>query len=286
MDQFLDICAKHKIRPMFVFFDDCHSFDAELGKQPLPVPEYHNSGWKTSPRRDLAEAYSKGEASAKDKARLQGYVVKTMEHFKDDKRILMWELYNEPGRGGGAASDLSSSRQNKQLGDGSAQLLLDAWTWARQVNPSQPICSTAEGSVGNTNKKLAKINSDIISFHAYNTSKLKRLCEEYSKAGRPAICTEYMARPNSTFQTDLPILKKYKMGAMNWGFVAGKTGCVYPWTSKDGKDLTKLRKKKVVCKTIKEMPLPKVWFHEIFYPDHTPYDPEEIEVIKTLTGKK
>lgn len=285
MDRFLDICARHKIRPMFVFFDDCHSFDAKTGRQPLPVPEYHNSGWKTSPRRDLAIAYSQGKASDEDQARLQGYVKKTMQHFKDDDRVLMWELYNEPGRGGGAPSDLGSNKGGKNFGNGSAQLLLDAWKWARAANPSQPVCSTAEGSLGNRNKQLALMNSDIISFHTYQNAKLGKLCEKYVKEGRPAICTEYMGRPKSTFQSDLPILKKHGIGAINWGFVAGKTGCVYPWGSRNGKDLVELRKKGVVCETIDDMPLPEVWFHEIFHPDHTPFDQAEIDVIKKLTGK-
>lgn len=52
MDQFLDICAKHGIRPFFVFFDDCHFPKPKLGEQPLPVRGYHNSGWVNSPARE------------------------------------------------------------------------------------------------------------------------------------------------------------------------------------------------------------------------------------------
>jgi hypothetical protein len=38
------------------------------------------------------------------------------------------------------------------------------------------------------------------------------------------ICTEYIARgAGSTFDTILPIAKKYRVAAINWGFVAGKT---------------------------------------------------------------
>ncbi|VGO13341.1 hypothetical protein PDESU_01897 [Pontiella desulfatans] len=286
MDQFLEMCSKRGIKPLLVFFDDCHHPFPVLGKQPLPVPEYHNSGWLNSPARDVATAYSQGKASEADKARLEGYVKKTMERFKNDDRVLAWELYNEPGRGRGLGGDMGSKKAKGAFGDASAKLLMDAWRWARSVNPSQPVMSCAEGSVGEKNIEIGKINSDVISWHSYNNGVIEKLCKEYAELGRPSLCTEYMARPSSTFQEALPTLKKYNVGAFNWGFVAGKTGCVYPWASRKGKNVDELREQGVVCETIEDMPYPKVWFHEIFYPDHTPFDPAEIECIKTHTGAK
>src|SRR6187397_483486 len=38
IDAFLDIAAKHKIRPMFVFFDSCWNPNPKAGKQPEPKP--------------------------------------------------------------------------------------------------------------------------------------------------------------------------------------------------------------------------------------------------------
>jgi len=32
--------------------------------------------------------------------------------------------------------------------------------------------------------------------------------------------------------------------------------------------------------------MPKIWQHDIFYGDLTPYRPEEVERIKKLTGMK
>lgn len=50
---------------------------------------------------------------------------------------------------------------------------------------------------------------------------------------RPVVCTEYMARlTNSKFLTHLPIFKKEKVWAINWGFVFGRTQTYYPWGSK------------------------------------------------------
>src|SRR5580704_4752988 len=36
--KFLDIAAKHKIRPLLVIFDDCWNQSPKLGKQPAPIP--------------------------------------------------------------------------------------------------------------------------------------------------------------------------------------------------------------------------------------------------------
>jgi hypothetical protein len=87
---------------------------------------------------------------------------------------------------------------------------------------------------------------------------------------RPIICTEYMARGNgSTFEGSLPIAKKYHVGAINWGLVAGKTQTYLPWDSWKHPY------------TDRE---PSVWFHEVFRTDGRPYRQEEVDFIKTIIG--
>jgi hypothetical protein len=79
-----------------------------------------------------------------------------------------------------------------------------------------------------------------------------------------------MARTrNSRFDNIMPLLKEENIGAYNWGLVAGKTNTMYAWDTPmpNGKE-------------------PKVWFHDIFRKDGTPYKKEEVQVIKKLTGKK
>jgi hypothetical protein len=78
-------------------------------------------------------------------------------------------------------------------------------------------------------------------------------------------------RNNSTFQGILPIAKKYKVGAINWGLVAGKTQTFLPWDS---------WQKPYVNRE------PAVWFHEVFRTDGTPYRPDEVEFIREMTGAK
>jgi len=88
--QYLDIADKHGIVTMFVFFDDCWNARFSVGKQPEPRPGIHNSGWLQDPGMIL---YEKPELMDL----LEVYVKDILTTFRDDKRILMWDLYNEPG---------------------------------------------------------------------------------------------------------------------------------------------------------------------------------------------
>ena len=92
MEQYLAIAAKHRIKPMFVFFDDCWKPDPKLGKQPEPKPFTHNSGWVQSPGFRVVD-------NPALLGRLERYVKGVLNHFSGDDRVLLWDLYNEPGNG-------------------------------------------------------------------------------------------------------------------------------------------------------------------------------------------
>ncbi len=247
VDQFLTIANKHKIEPLFVFFDDCWNKMPKAGKQPEPKTGIHNSGWMQDP----------GQPASNDASlypELEKYVTDVMTRFAHDQRILLWDLYNEPGNSGKNDSTLA--------------LLQKVVGWARSVNPDQPI------SIGLWNWSFEKLNayqvanSDIITYHNYDEPPQHLRVIQLLKAfGRPLICTEYMARiRNSRFSNILPLLKKENTGAINWGFVNGKTNTIYAWDTPlaDGSQ-------------------PIEWFHDIFWKDGTPYRQDEVELIKKLT---
>ncbi len=280
IDQFLGICQKHGIRPFFVFFDDCHYPRPELGPQPLPIRAWHNSGWRNCPARDVAMRFAEDAATEEESARLKGYVQETMRRFKDDQRVLFWELYNEPGCGRGDNTEKSN------------RLVYQSWIWAREVNPSQPISSTTAGAVGPVNIAINRTNSDIHSIHNYGPPPgLERAIEEYKKDGRPVIVTEWLARTHgSTVQDCLPVLKKHGVGAVNWGFVSGKSGTIWPWESRVGPNgerlsMSQKRAKGEVVNPGDPFPEPEVWFHDLFRIDGTPFDQAEIDLFRELTGK-
>jgi hypothetical protein len=287
MDEFLTICTKYGIRPWFVFFDDCHRPNASLGPQPLPVIAYHNSGWVNSPTRDVARRFSLGEATPEEVARLKGYVQKTIERFKDDERVLLWELYNEPGRGESIPGQIEPIDDKDAFGDQSKYLVYQSWVWAREINPSQPITSSTLGSVGEINIQINRINSDVHSLHSYgDVNNTKGAIAPYLTDNRPVFITEWLARHGGcTPQNMLPYFKENKYASINWGFVAGKTQTTFHWSSRNGRDVEQELKDGNVIKPGDPFPEPEIWFHDLLRFDGTPYDPEEIEVFKKLTGK-
>lgn len=247
VNEYLSIAKKHNIATIFVLFDDCWNPTYSTGKQPEPKPGVHNSGWVRDPG-DLL--YTSTDVMPI----LEAYVKDVLESLKDDDRILLWDLYNEPGNSG--------------YGNTSMPLLKNVFEWAREVNPSQPISS------GVWNLRLTDLNkfqvehSDIITYHNYNDEiEHQQAIDTLKLYNRPMICTEYMARRNGSFFSNImPILKEQNIGAINWGLVDGKTNTKYAWDEPipDGAE-------------------PELWFHEIFRKDGTPYKQEEVDLIKSLT---
>lgn len=248
--EYLKIADKHHIKTMFVFFDDCWNPDPKAGKQPAPKTGIHNSGWVQDPGVDEV-------TDEKQFAALKTYVQDVLRTFANDKRIILWDLYNEPG--------------NTKKGNKSFELVSRVFAWGREVNPDQPL------SVGLWAWNLEKLNtyqalnSDVITYHDYadHDSHLKTI-QMLKTHGRPLICTEYMARTrNSNFSNIMPMLKKENVGAINWGLVAGKSNTIYAWNNPmpDGAE-------------------PKDWFHDIFRKDGSAYREEEVNLIKSLTKEK
>ena len=248
MDKFLSIAASHKIKILFCIFDDCWNPDPAIGKQPEPKPGVHNSGWVRSPGKSVHNDPSQWNY-------LKQYVTDILTRFKNDDRILMWDLYNEPA--------------NSAYGMSSLPLLKKIFEWAWAVKPMQPLTAGVWFMDFPAVNAFHLNNSDVITFHNYDdTVSMKKAIDTLQKRGRPVICTEYMARRNnSKFETHLPILKRYNVGAINWGLVSGKSNTIFPWGSKEGS------------------PEPNPWFHDVFRKDGTPYDVNEVELIKQLSNK-
>ncbi len=249
MNQFLDIIEKHNMKVLFVLFDDCWNDEAKLGVQPEPIPCRHNSGWLQCP----------GGKNVTDTLKFpvyKAYTQDVIKSFNKDKRILLWDLYNEPGNEGHGMETLP--------------LLKKVFEWASEVDHRQPYTSGIWNHTKPINDFLLS-NSDVISFHNYaNAESMQKEINGLKKHNRPLFCTEYMARTaGSKFETHLPIMKKDKVGAISWGLVAGKTNTIFPWDSKSKKYGEE----------------PPLWFHDIFRIDGTPYDKEEVDFIKTIIKK-
>lgn len=264
IDKYLEIADNHGIKTMLVLLDDVWHPYPKLGKQPKPKPHVHNSGWVQSPGHDVLIDSEKCDA-------LEPYIKGIITYFKNDKRVIIWDLYNEPGNTNGS-SYIKLEPKNKEKY--SLDLLKKVYAWAREVNPSQPICIDVWTSIHKELDKMSDIdnfayeNSDIINFHCYaNAKTTENQVKRLAASNRPLVCTEYMAREvGSTFEEILPIFKKYNVAAYNWGFVSGKSQTIYPWDS--------------WSKTYTDEP--KLWFHDIFRKNGDPYITKETDFIKQI----
>jgi len=177
---------------------------------------------------------------------LEKYVKDVVGTFGRDRRVVVWDLYNEPSP--------------------SLPLVEAAFRWAREAGPSQPLTTCIFGPPPMA-RRIPEL-CDVVSFHHYGplpgvTAELERL----KAFGRPILCTEWMARgAGSRFETHLPLFKQEKVGCWNWGLVAGRTQTYYPWGSKPGS------------------PEPSPWHHDIFRRGGKPYSEEEVRAIRIVTG--
>jgi hypothetical protein len=245
LEEHLKIADRHRIGTMFVLFDDCWNDEFWLGPQPAPRPGVHNSGWVRCPGTKIVADPSRWGI-------LEAYTCGVITSFRNDRRVLAWDLYNEPG------------------GSKTLPLLEKVFEWARAAAPSQPLTA----GVWDEAKELEDVNrfeaenSDILTFHSYlDEAGTRKRIGNLRAQNRPLICTEYLARgAGSRFDNILPVFKAERIGAMNWGLVSGKTQTIFPWGSKEGS------------------PEPAVWHHDIFRPDGTPFSEAEVRLIRQAAG--
>jgi len=245
VDHFLRIADRRGISIMFVTFDGVWDPSPRLGSQAGPREHVHNSRWVQSPGAELLSDPTQYD-------RLAAYVQGVIEHFRDDPRVLAWDLFNEPDN----PNPMYAEGESPDKSALATSLLRKAFAWARTSAPVQPITAgiwrgRVRGSLSEINE-LMLAESDIITFHSYLA----------------ADQVEKRIRDLQEYEAILPLLKELKVGGYCWGLVAGKTQTIYPWDS-------------WVRSYSAE---PAVWFHDVLRPDGTPYSGDEAETIRRVTN--
>ena len=229
IETFLALADKHGIRTLFVLFDSVWNPEPHLGPQEKPPAGVHNAGWVQGPG-----AAAIGDPAQRD--RLRDYVEGVVGVFGKDKRVLGWDVWNEPDNMNGASY---GAKEPTDKIEKVAKLLEEVFTWARAAQPEQPMTSGLwlgdwddKGKL-NAVQRVQLEQSDVISFHNYAPpDDFERRVKYLQAEQRPLLCTEYMARPlGSTFETIMPVAKAYNVALMNWGFVQGRTQTHLPWDS-------------------------------------------------------
>lgn len=249
-DRYLKIADAAGISTMPIFFDDCAFSHREpsVGDQGEPKPGITNSGWVPSPGLTKVEDKNVWDS-------LEAYVYDFIGAFGEDDRVSVWDVYNEPG--------------NSNMGLRSLELLKAAHRWVREAGPTQPITSGSwkfDGSLDEMNA-VQYAESDVISFHGYTQkSDIRALLEELAAYGRPILCTECLNRHlGNTFEEILPLFEEYQVHWYIWGLVNGRSQTHLPW----GELLGKVDD--------------RIWQHDLYHQDGTPYDRNELELVKQYT---
>ena len=250
IDRLLSIAAKHQISVMPTLvaqiLKDPGYNPGDHANEKIPDPPFLPGvhGGPRRPRPDII-GYRKNMEAARLVAK--EFVQGVLRQFGKDKRIIGWDLFNEP-----------------KLED--RPMVEHVFACAREADPMQPLSACWQG----------EDLSDIYNFHTYgrpgwaygSEPDLLPFDVEMKQAvdsGRPLICTECLARTfGNTFEAFLPYFSQHHAGWYVWGLCAGTAQHHYPWRWPVG------------------APEPKDWFHCILYPDGSPYRDREIEMIRTF----
>jgi hypothetical protein len=232
-DAFLQLASRHGLSVMPVLFDDCWLAEPSLGEQALePRPGVHNPYWQRSPgerRKGLAF-----------RSALRRYVEDLLGRFGRDRRIIAWDLYNEP-----------------QTRDSSVALVRDVFAWARRIAPSQPLTACWYGA----------LLSDITSVHFYvspsrDPDEARRAVESAKSSGRPVVATEALGRPNhGELHEILPVFRESRIGWYLWELMIGADQTRYQWPNAPPA-------------------ADEIVFQGLLYPDGTPYSEDELNLIR------
>jgi len=273
-DRMLEICEKNGVRVVMVLGNDC-SRPKRLWSLPKMGEQQWDRGYHGG--RKLSQHGSlPGEVGymAVDDPNLCEEFFEMcgefLSRYAHDRRILFWNLWNEPGNNGRGKVSARHIRRLFEL----------AW----KINPDQPLSSDIWTNEGNWTNGVAEAVgaelNDIVSYHTYaNPSEQKTFAEKLkSRFGRPLICTEWMARPfGCTIPAVYPFFAQQRIGCIMWGYVNGKYQTHEPWEGT-------WKQYEANPEKMEWYDFSK-WFHDLYRPSLRPYDPKEISIIRRINAE-
>lgn len=247
LDRFLSIAKNRGLLTVPVLFDDLNRAgrEPEVGPQPPPVPGAHNAQWVPSP----------GPSRVTDPQRwkeLEEYMKSVLNRFRNDRRVLYWDLYNTAGNDG--------------LWDRSLPLLERSFDWAREVNPSQPIAVPAWRELGSPMSARKLERSDLITFQSFDSAQMvESQIQLLKRFNRPIVLVDFLMRQReSRLETILPVCATYGVGWFSRGLAQGRTQI---W---------------VQDSAFANPQAPDLWQADVLKSDGAAYDRREIDLIRAF----
>ncbi len=136
----------------------------------VPVKGRHNGCWKTCPQ--LIQRTSVD--------RFQSYVTDIITRFKNDPRVLYWEIFNEPN-----STPFTSALRNAAFG------------WAMAIKPIQPVISCW----GDNN------NTQIVDEHRYDENFIGWTNDVFANVAKGGVVTEGGSRWYQGYDSDAGSVK-------------------------------------------------------------------------------
>ena len=272
----LSILARHGMRAIVVLGNDCMR-PKEVWQLPKPGPQHFDLGYHGGRKQSQHGSFpgAMGHSQVDDpelKPKFYAMCEELLSTYRDDDRVLFWNLWNEPG--------------NSNRGQASVGPLRELFELAWRINPRQPLAADLwSGDYGrdpdspNQAQVLAGQLSDIVSYHCYGAyeAQVRTIDALRRHYGRPMVNTEWLARilHNDVFSA-YPLYWLERVGCTCWGFVAGKYQTYEPWESM----WSAIEKDTPESRT---WDLTK-WFHDLYRPSLRPYDPKEIDLIRRFNA--
>lgn len=205
-DNFLSLCEKHGIRAMPVLFGSYH------GNLP-DLKTYRSDDWVASPGYD--------RLSPEHWQKLEQYIRDVVGKHRDDERIVIWDVMNEP---------MNTPHAKAQEGRDKIWTFLEHFL--DYVNAQDHNHPTTVGFMHS--KHARKFNRfieeiDVLSWHNYTgnmdalQADIRHVKSLGVKHGKPVIISEIARRPHQNFWMFMPILKEEQIGWYFWELMLGST---------------------------------------------------------------
>ena len=190
------------------------------------------AAWKYGMTISPVFSFAHVPTSTSDSLNLESMVRQIIRQFRNDERIIMWDLWNEP-----AMYDTQTPKIMETI-----RLMAQ---WCREEGCTQAISSSIVWDSGNgnttggqygTQRDAAEAEMDVHNFHDYGmqeghsanvgiiVNRLKKISD------RPIICTEVLTRPNgSGMAVSLRECAKYNIGFYSWGLYSCDSNWDVTW---------------------------------------------------------
>jgi hypothetical protein len=228
LDRFVDIADRHGLRTMFVLFDSC------FGKEPA-LDQADSKMWLNNP------GYSR--IAADDWSKLETYVRDVVTRFAGDRRVLMWDVMNEP------MADFEHVTRAER--DRIWKFCRRFCAFVKGIDAGHPI-TVGHATVDYLPRTADLV--DVLSVHSYAAHE-DWLQEDLDLAlgvgrecGKPVIVSEFgNPAAGQKYDMGLDVIEKNRLGFFFWELMIGKimfadqSGLIYPdGTARDLGPITRL----------------------------------------------